>query len=43
VERAGLEAEQARQIAVLCEGNYHEALQLIRHADDDWQAYCGSG
>ena len=37
-ERAGLGAEQARQIAVLCEGNYHEALQLIRHADDDWQA-----
>ena len=36
-ERAGLEAGQARQIAVLCEGNYHEALQLIRHADDDWQ------
>jgi DNA polymerase-3 subunit delta' len=38
VERAKLPAEQARQIAVLCEGNYHEALQLIRHADDDWQA-----
>ena len=37
MERAGLEAGQARQIAVLCEGNYHEALQLIRHADDDWQ------
>jgi len=37
VERAGLESGQARQIAVLCEGNYHEALQLIRHADDDWQ------
>ncbi|GGB13318.1 DNA polymerase III subunit [Puia dinghuensis] len=36
-ERAGLGAEQARQIAVLCEGNYHEALQLIRHAEDDWQ------
>ena len=36
--RAKLGAEQARQIAVLCEGNYHEALQLIRHADDDWQA-----
>jgi DNA polymerase-3 subunit delta' len=35
--RAGLGAEQARQIAVLCEGNYHEALQLMRHADDDWQ------
>jgi DNA polymerase III subunit delta' len=37
VDRAGLSADQARQIAVLCEGNYHEALQLIRHADDDWQ------
>ena len=35
--RVKLSAEQARQIAVLCEGNYHEALQLIRHADDDWQ------
>ena len=37
VERAGIETGQARQIAILCEGNYHEALQLIRHADDDWQ------
>jgi DNA polymerase-3 subunit delta' len=37
IGRAGLGAEQARQIAVLCEGNYHEALQLIRHAEDDWQ------
>ena len=37
MQRAGLEQAQARQIAVLCEGNYHEALQLIRHADDDWQ------
>jgi DNA polymerase-3 subunit delta' len=37
MERAGLEAVPARQIAILCEGNYHEALQLIRHADDDWQ------
>ena len=37
IERSGLEQTQARQIAVLCEGNYHEALQLIRHADDDWQ------
>jgi DNA polymerase III subunit delta' len=37
VDRSGLEAERARQIAVLSEGNYHEALQLVRHADDDWQ------
>jgi len=37
IERAGVAAEQARQIAVLSEGNYHEALQLVRHAEDDWQ------
>jgi DNA polymerase-3 subunit delta' len=37
IERARIGEEQARQIAVLCEGNYHEALQLIRHAEDDWQ------
>jgi DNA polymerase III subunit delta' len=37
MERSGLGAEQARQIAVLSAGNYHEALQLVRHAGDDWQ------
>lgn len=37
IERAGVGAEQARQVAAICEGNYHEALQLIRHAEDDWQ------
>lgn len=37
IERAGAGEEQARQIAILCEGNYHEALQLVRHAEDDWQ------
>jgi DNA polymerase-3 subunit delta' len=37
IERAGAGIEQARQIAALSEGNYHEALQLIRHVDDDWQ------
>ena len=38
MERAGVPAEQARQVAAISEGNYHEALQLIRHAEDDWQA-----
>jgi len=37
VERSGLGAEQATQIAVLSAGNYHEAMQLVRHAEDDWQ------
>ncbi len=38
MERAKLAPEQARQVAAICDGNYHEALQLIRHAEDDWQA-----
>lgn len=37
IERANVPADQARRVAVLSEGNYHEALQLIRHAEDDWQ------
>jgi DNA polymerase III subunit delta' len=37
IGRAGLDPAQARQIAVLSEGNYHEAMQLVRHAGDDWQ------
>jgi len=35
--RSKLEEAQARRLAVLSEGNYHEALQLTRNADDDWQ------
>ena len=35
--RAGVPIEKARQIAVLSEGNYREALQLLQHLDDDWQ------
>ena len=37
VTRSKMEEGQARRIAVLSEGNYHEALQLTRSADDDWQ------
>ena len=36
-ERDKVPADQARRIAAICEGNYHEALQLTRHAEDDWQ------
>jgi DNA polymerase-3 subunit delta' len=38
VERAKLAPDTARQIAGICEGNYREALQLIQHADQDWQS-----
>jgi len=38
VERAKAPADTAAQIAGICNGNYREALQLLQHADDDWQS-----
>jgi DNA polymerase III subunit delta' len=38
MQRSKLTQEQARQIAGVSEGNYREALQLIQHAEEDWQA-----
>lgn len=37
-ERNGTPADQARQVAGIAEGNYREALQLLQHAGEDWQA-----
>ena len=37
MERAKVAADQARQVASISEGNYHEALQILKHADEDWQ------
>lgn len=37
-ERAKATPEAARQIAGICGGNYREALQLLQHADEDWQS-----
>ena len=37
IERGKIQPEQARQVAAISEGNYHEALQLLLHAEDDWQ------
>jgi DNA polymerase-3 subunit delta' len=34
---AGVAIEKAQQIAAVAEGNYREALQLLQHADDDWE------
>ena len=36
-ERAKQSPEQARQTASISEGNYREALQLLQHAEEDWQ------
>jgi len=33
----GVKIEKAQQIAAVAEGNYREALQLLQHAEDDWQ------
>ncbi|MBS1654250.1 MAG: hypothetical protein JSU05_05340 [Bacteroidetes bacterium] len=37
IERNNTGPEQARQVAGISEGNYREALQLVQHADQDWQ------
>lgn len=36
--RAGVTVEKANQVSALSEGNYREALHLLQHEDDDWQA-----
>ncbi|MES2772957.1 MAG: hypothetical protein V4722_02145 [Bacteroidota bacterium] len=38
IQRSGVDRERARQISLVAEGNYHEALQLLQHTDADWQA-----
>ena len=38
VERAKMAEDPARQIALIAEGNYREALQPMQHADEDWQS-----
>jgi len=35
--RANVEATKALQTASIAEGNYREALQLLQHAEEDWQ------
>ena len=38
ITRAKCTPEQARPVASIASGNYREALQLIRHAEEDWQS-----
>lgn len=35
--REGIAVKKAEQIAAISGGNYHEALQQLSHADDDWE------
>jgi DNA polymerase III subunit delta' len=38
VERNNTPAHHAKTVAGIAEGNYHEALQLLQHAEEDWLA-----
>lgn len=38
VERNKTEPALAHQVALVSGGNYREALQLVQHADEDWQS-----
>jgi DNA polymerase-3 subunit delta' len=38
VTRHKTEPSTARQIAGVTEGNYREALQMVQHAEEDWQS-----
>jgi DNA polymerase III subunit delta' len=38
VEKNGVDRDRARQISMVAEGNYHEALQMLQHNDADWQS-----
>ncbi|RXK60373.1 hypothetical protein ESA94_07845 [Lacibacter luteus] len=37
-QRSKLSETQSMQLAAVSEGNYREALQLIQHAEEDWQS-----
>ena len=35
--RNGISMQKAQQVAAISSGNYHEALQQLQHAEDDWE------
>ncbi|HVZ58010.1 MAG TPA: hypothetical protein VG870_15230 [Chitinophagaceae bacterium] len=38
VRRKAADASTAGQVAAISDGNYREALQLLQHAEEDWQS-----
>lgn len=38
IDRNKTEPTIARQVAGICDGNYRDALQMLQHADEDWQS-----
>jgi len=37
--RNGIPLQKAQQVAAISSGNYHEALQQLQHAEDDWEVF----
>ncbi|MBS1734729.1 MAG: hypothetical protein JST02_15665 [Bacteroidetes bacterium] len=37
--RQGVSVQKAQQVAAISSGNYHEALQQLQHAEDDWEIF----
>lgn len=37
ITKSNVENNKARQIAGVCAGNYRESLQMLQHAEEDWQ------
>ena len=37
--REGVSLQKGQQVAAISGGNYHEALQQLRHAEDDWEVF----
>jgi DNA polymerase-3 subunit delta' len=38
IQRGNVEKDAAWQTAAIAQGNYHEALQILQHASEDWQS-----
>jgi DNA polymerase-3 subunit delta' len=38
VNRVRLPGAQAKQVAAIADGNYREAIQVMQHADEDWNS-----
>lgn len=38
IQRGNLEKTTAQQTAAIAQGNYHEALQVLQNASEDWQS-----
>ncbi|CAN5855625.1 DNA polymerase III subunit delta' [soil metagenome] len=37
--RQGISSQKAQQVAAISSGNYHEAIQQLQHAEDDWEVF----